>query len=408
MWQIASQMFLCLLLAGVIGAVAGWAVATLMGRGQADRLEEARTRLASVEHDLAASARRGNDAETERARLAADLEAALARNQDLELRKRGVEERLLSAEAGLRVVRERGESAEEALRTALTRASGAETAARECGILLEGAESRERSEMARAAGAEEALRVLEIRMAEELRQLRSERELLEMNLRSALDRLDGLRAELDGSRERLASLDLEAEETAALERRLRQSQERLALLEASHHALEGERDGAEARAQSLEGALREGDGEREEVEARLQGLEVRLRAEQEAHQQSQIRVLELTRLLEAGRRPLGQGTLGLHDARRPRRDDLKEIVGVGPVLERLLHRHGVHSFRQVALWTIDDVRRIDSLLHEFHGRIRRDHWVRQAKTLHRRHHGELLDSPPPGGPDDGDPLRPSP
>jgi predicted flap endonuclease-1-like 5' DNA nuclease len=170
----------------------------------------------------------------------------------------------------------------------------------------------------------------------------------------------------------------------------------------------GERDGAEARAQSLEGALREGDGEREEVEARLQGLEVRLRAEQEAHQQSQIRVLELTRLLEAGRRPLGQGTLGLHDARRPRRDDLKEIVGVGPVLERLLHRHGVHSFRQVALWTIDDVRRIDSLLHEFHGRIRRDHWVRQAKTLHRRHHGELLDSPPPGGPDDGDPLRPSP
>jgi chromosome segregation ATPase len=407
MWQIASQMFLCLLLAGLIGAVAGWALATLMGRGQVARLEDARARLASVERELAAATRRASDADTERTRLAADLEVALARTQDLELRKRSAEERSLAAEAALRVVRERGESAEEALRIALTRASGAETAAREGGILLEDAESRERTAMARAARAEEAFHALELRMVDELRQLSADRERLEGSLRDALDRLDGIRTELDGSRRRLAMLDVEAEDLAALGQQLRQAQERLALLEASHRALEGERDGAEARVRNLEEALREGDGEREEVEARLQGLEVRLRAEQDAHQQSQIRVLELTRLLEAGRRPLRQGSLGLHDERRPRRDDLKEIVGVGPVLERLLHRHGVHTFREVALWTAEDVRRVDSFLHEFHGRIRRDHWVRQAKTLHRRHHGESLDQPPPG-PGNGDPLGPNP
>ena len=94
--------------------------------------------------------------------------------------------------------------------------------------------------------------------------------------------------------------------------------------------------------------------------------------------------------------------------RRPRRDDLKEIVGVGPVLERLLHRHGVRSFRQVALWTRDDVRRIDAFLHEFHGRIRRDHWVRQARTLHRQRHGESLAARTPRGGDGCSRLQPSP
>src|SRR5262249_52219276 len=109
------------------------------------------------------------------------------------------------------------------------------------------------------------------------------------------------------------------------------------------------------------------------------------------------RLLELTGLLEARGRPdratrpppPREGIVRRRPGRR-RRDDLKEIVGVGPVLERLLHRHGVHTFRQVALWTPQDVRRMDASLNEFHGRIRRDHWVRQARTLHRQRHGESV------------------
>jgi len=71
-------------------------------------------------------------------------------------------------------------------------------------------------------------------------------------------------------------------------------------------------------------------------------------------------------------------------------DDLKLIVGVGPVLERMLHQLGVTTFRQVAYWSEDDIDLIDAKLHEFPGRIRRDGWVTQARALHQSKYGEAL------------------
>jgi predicted flap endonuclease-1-like 5' DNA nuclease len=71
-------------------------------------------------------------------------------------------------------------------------------------------------------------------------------------------------------------------------------------------------------------------------------------------------------------------------------DDLKLIVGVGPVLERMLHQLGVTSFRQVAYWTEHDIDLFDAKLHEFPGRIRRDGWVTQARALHQSKYGEAL------------------
>jgi len=71
-------------------------------------------------------------------------------------------------------------------------------------------------------------------------------------------------------------------------------------------------------------------------------------------------------------------------------DDLKLIVGVGPVLERMLHQLGVSSFRQVAQWSERDIDEVDAQLHEFPGRIRRDGWVTQARALHQSKYGETL------------------
>jgi predicted flap endonuclease-1-like 5' DNA nuclease len=71
-------------------------------------------------------------------------------------------------------------------------------------------------------------------------------------------------------------------------------------------------------------------------------------------------------------------------------DDLKLIVGVGPVLERMLHRLGVTTFRQVAYWSEREIDSIDEKLHEFPGRIRRDGWVAQARALHQSKYGEAL------------------
>ena len=69
-------------------------------------------------------------------------------------------------------------------------------------------------------------------------------------------------------------------------------------------------------------------------------------------------------------------------------DDLKLIVGIGPVLERLLQQLGVGTYRQIARWSERDIDEFDAKLAEFPGRIRRDAWVTQARELHQSKYGE--------------------
>jgi len=71
-------------------------------------------------------------------------------------------------------------------------------------------------------------------------------------------------------------------------------------------------------------------------------------------------------------------------------DDLKLIVGIGPVLERMLHGLGITQFRQIARWTERDASEFDAKLPEFPGRIQRDQWVTQARELHQSKFGERL------------------
>ncbi len=63
-------------------------------------------------------------------------------------------------------------------------------------------------------------------------------------------------------------------------------------------------------------------------------------------------------------------------------DDLKLIVGIGPVIERMLYQMGIGTYRQIARWSERDIDEVDARLPEFPGRIRRDGWVTQARALH--------------------------
>jgi len=71
-------------------------------------------------------------------------------------------------------------------------------------------------------------------------------------------------------------------------------------------------------------------------------------------------------------------------------DDLKLIVGIGPVLERMLHQLGITTYEQIARWSERDIDEFDARLSEFPGRIRRDGWVTQARALHQGLHGESI------------------
>ncbi len=61
-------------------------------------------------------------------------------------------------------------------------------------------------------------------------------------------------------------------------------------------------------------------------------------------------------------------------------DDLKQITGVGPVLEGKLNDLGVYHFWQIARWSEKEVAWVDDFLN-FKGRIERDEWIKQATDL---------------------------
>ncbi|SHH26021.1 endonuclease [Marivita hallyeonensis] len=71
----------------------------------------------------------------------------------------------------------------------------------------------------------------------------------------------------------------------------------------------------------------------------------------------------------------------LSEAREGGADNLKEIKGVGPKLEKLLNSMGFYHFDQIANWTADEVAWVNANLEGFKGRVTRDNWVEQAKIL---------------------------
>lgn len=66
------------------------------------------------------------------------------------------------------------------------------------------------------------------------------------------------------------------------------------------------------------------------------------------------------------------------------RDDLKQIRGVGPAIEKTLNEMGIRRFEQVAAMSEYDINRIAHRLKGFHSRIYREDWIGQARELRDR------------------------
>ena len=71
----------------------------------------------------------------------------------------------------------------------------------------------------------------------------------------------------------------------------------------------------------------------------------------------------------------------LSGPRKGRADDLKEIEGIGPAMEKLINGMGFYHFDQLASWSGADVALVDTEMKTFKGRIARDKWVAQAKII---------------------------
>lgn len=77
----------------------------------------------------------------------------------------------------------------------------------------------------------------------------------------------------------------------------------------------------------------------------------------------------------------GKRPAALSAARDNQADDLKQIKGIGPKLEKLCNNLGFYHFDQIAAWTDDEILWVDQNLEGFKGRVVRDDWVAQAKEL---------------------------
>lgn len=102
---------------------------------------------------------------------------------------------------------------------------------------------------------------------------------------------------------------------------------------------------------------------------------VQRRAEEDAAKAEPVREPVLARAGSGGRYDF-KPAAAVADA-----DDLKRISGVGPKLEKLLHRNGIRTFEQLASLSPQEVEKLDDQLESFKGRIYREDWLAQAEEL---------------------------
>ncbi|SDY07576.1 hypothetical protein [Citreimonas salinaria] len=83
----------------------------------------------------------------------------------------------------------------------------------------------------------------------------------------------------------------------------------------------------------------------------------------------------------AASEPVGRKPETLDAPRGAGGDDLQRIKGVGPKLAGQLNAAGIYHFDQIAGWSADEVAWIERNVDGAKGRIIRDDWVAQARTL---------------------------
>jgi predicted flap endonuclease-1-like 5' DNA nuclease len=118
------------------------------------------------------------------------------------------------------------------------------------------------------------------------------------------------------------------------------------------------------------GALRFRVKQLEFQKQELEEANLKLKSEVEAHKQS----LSRSSLVEP-----------MHPFVRPpemsEKDDLTQIKGIGPFIEKRLNMLGIYTFRQISEFTPETIEHISKAIEFFPKRIVRDNWMGQAKDF---------------------------
>ena len=93
-----------------------------------------------------------------------------------------------------------------------------------------------------------------------------------------------------------------------------------------------------------------------------------------------VAAVETSSSKSPAKKSVGQKPMTLSEPRNGRADNLKKIGGVGPKIEKLLNGLGVYHFEQIGAWTEQEIAWVNAEI-SFKGRIERENWVDQAKSL---------------------------
>jgi predicted flap endonuclease-1-like 5' DNA nuclease len=407
------QMIGCLLVAATIGLMMGWLLRSFATSEKRQQLSEIATRLRGREHELDTL------------------------NHELKVRTSAVqmlEGKMITSEAALKDL-----TAD--LATKVEQLSALQTEVREKGVRLHAAE-RERDTLRREVEEAEAkLKAQSVGFAEMQSQMENAEDVLISRdqeiatLKTWVEQLAPKDAEIARLRARTEELEPFQERSRRLERELEQDHARAsAALQGKNEELarhqtqigEMESELARLRTQNQEDltrfteTLQQRDQDIQRLRATVEELEV-YRGEVEKKEIA-LREAEERRVMDVSEREEEIGALrkrlveyrvaqrhqtqsksadaashgtaaagrGTGKSRPTQKDDLKQIHGIGPVMERVLNRMGMFTFRQIAEWKDQDVEHIASELNTFPDRIRHDNWIAGAKEQHFLKYGEEL------------------
>lgn len=195
---------------------------------------------------------------------------------------------------------------------------------------------------------------------------------LETQLAAERDEVANLRSRLDGG-VTFAGPEAEPEE-GSTEWRNRYLESRVRFLEKQLAEAE---EAADASLQTAE----TGDDEATRLVWRNRYLEGRVRyLEEELAKGSTLEIAIPQAASEKSSEPVGEKPATLDSPRSGKADNLKQIGGIGPKIERLLNDLGVFHFDQIASWTEREIAWVNAEI-SFKGRIERENWVSQAAAL---------------------------
>ncbi len=212
-------------------------------------------------------------------------------------------------------------------------------------------------------------------ITQELEQLRAAKQKLTDDLNQCNNQSNTLRSELESAKasvanapssDQLAGLQAEkgrlAQELASVTAKVASapSGDELARLQADNQSLKAELEALKAKA----AAAPPPPPAPTHVEPELD--------EEDAKDETLVRIREKAKNIDFGR-------LGV--ASRAEKDDLKEIKGIGPYIEKKLNALGIYRFEQISRFNDEDIDKVNDAIEFFPGRVRRDDWKGQAGEL---------------------------